>query len=75
MKYVAIRRVERVKAILTLTTRPLAEVALECGFADQSHLSKNFRNRIGVTPGDWRRNTAPTDEAHRSTMLLGPEQG
>jgi AraC-like DNA-binding protein len=34
---------------------PLATVAFECGFADQSHLSRRFKGSVGVTPGDWRR--------------------
>lgn len=34
---------------------PLALVALECGFADQSHLTRRFKGSIGVTPSAWRR--------------------
>lgn len=33
---------------------PLAMVALECGFADQSHLSRRFKGSVGVTPSAWR---------------------
>ena len=33
---------------------PLAEVAQACGFADQSHLTRAFKARIGVTPGRYR---------------------
>ncbi|WP_164019748.1 helix-turn-helix transcriptional regulator [Pyxidicoccus trucidator] len=33
---------------------PLAEVALACGFADQSHLTKQFTRTLGITPGDYR---------------------
>lgn len=33
----------------------LAEVALACGFADQSHFTRNFRRVTGLTPGDFRR--------------------
>jgi len=31
----------------------LAEVAVMCGFADQSHFSRQFRQRLGVTPGQF----------------------
>jgi AraC-like DNA-binding protein len=31
--------------------RPIAEVALECGFADQPHLTRTFKRAVGVTPG------------------------
>lgn len=33
---------------------PLAAVALECGFADQSHLTRRFKGAVGVTPSAWR---------------------
>ena len=31
----------------------LASVAYECGFADQSHLSRKFKAVYGVTPAAW----------------------
>ena len=33
----------------------LSEIALRCGFADQSHFTRHFRRLFGVTPGDYRR--------------------
>jgi AraC family transcriptional regulator len=33
----------------------LRDVALSCGFADQSHLSKSFRRVFGISPGRYRR--------------------
>lgn len=33
---------------------PLTKVALECGFADQSHLTRRFKGSVGVTPAAWR---------------------
>jgi AraC-like DNA-binding protein len=33
----------------------LADIALECGFADQSHFTRAFMARMGVSPGTWRR--------------------
>jgi AraC-like DNA-binding protein len=32
----------------------VATVASECGFADQSHLSRKFKEVYGLTPGAWR---------------------
>ena len=29
-------------------------MANECGFADQSHLSRKFKEVYGLTPGAWR---------------------
>lgn len=33
----------------------LSEVALDCGFADQSHLARTFRRLTGQTPSEFRR--------------------
>ena len=43
----------RVRAARALLRRgmPLAVVALETGFFDQSHLSRHFKRQCGVTPG------------------------
>jgi AraC family transcriptional regulator len=35
-----------------------ADVALAAGFADQSHLARAFRQILGVSPGQWRREHA-----------------
>jgi AraC family transcriptional regulator len=34
---------------------PLGEVALDCGFADQSHFTRTFRRATGLTPAAFRR--------------------
>jgi transcriptional regulator GlxA family with amidase domain len=31
----------------------LSEVAVATGFADQSHLTRHFSARFGLTPGRW----------------------
>ena len=33
----------------------LAEVAASCGFSDQSHLTRQFQLRMGMTPADFRK--------------------
>jgi AraC-like DNA-binding protein len=47
------RRVGRAKELM-LTGTPLAEIALMCGFSDQSHLTRVFSQTTGMTPGRWR---------------------
>jgi len=37
---------------------PLAQVATECGFTDQSHLTRHFKQALGVTPGRFARDVA-----------------
>ena len=68
MEYVVVRRVERAKAMISGTREPLAEVALACGFADQAHLNRRFRDVVGISPGRWRRSNAPVAKPtpHRS---------
>ena len=52
--FVLDRRVARAKLLLTRAGMPLSDVALRCGFADQSHLTRVFRARVGVPPGRFR---------------------
>jgi len=46
MAYVAARRVERAKLMMTSTRQRLTDVALTCGFSDQSHLTRSFRRAV-----------------------------
>ena len=39
---------------LMSTDESLSEIALKCGFADQSHFSREFRRQFGRTPRDYR---------------------
>ena len=38
---------------LLLEGKPISHVALETGFCDQSHLSRNFKRIVGLTPGQF----------------------
>jgi AraC family transcriptional regulator len=49
------RRVEKAKSLLREADKPAAEIALACGFASQSHLTRVFRAVEGCPPADWRR--------------------
>ena len=55
MAYIAARRVDRAKLMMTSTQDRLTDIALACGFSDQSHLTRSFRRLVGVSPGRWRR--------------------
>src|ERR1700730_786885 len=65
MAYVAVRRVERAKLMMASTGQRLTDIALACGFADQSHLNRCFRRIVGVSPGLWRRVSQYDTRAHR----------
>lgn len=49
------RAVRRAKAVLNDRSLTFSDIALICGFADQSHFTRVFRREIGVSPGRWRR--------------------
>ena len=51
-KYLIQIRINRAKTLLT-AGMPIADVALEVGFADQSHLTKWFKRIVGVPPGQF----------------------
>lgn len=53
--YICRRRVDQAEYLMVTTSMPLCEIALDCGFADQSHLSRVFRRLRGTTPAAWRR--------------------
>jgi AraC family transcriptional regulator len=48
--YVIERRVERARRLLSQGTQSVKEVASECGFADQAHMTRLFRLRLKTTP-------------------------
>jgi AraC family transcriptional regulator len=48
------RRLERAAAVLGHTTASLAEAADATGYADQAHMTRAFRQRLGSTPSAWR---------------------
>jgi AraC family transcriptional regulator len=55
MSYVATRRVELAKLMMTSSRERLSDIALACGFVDQPHLNRYFRRVVGMSPGLWRR--------------------
>jgi AraC-like DNA-binding protein len=53
------RRINRAKVLLA-EGMSIAEVAIELGFADQSHLTRHFRRLTLMTPGDYQRGRRPS---------------
>lgn len=49
-------RISRARELLQNPEVSLSEVAISCGFADQSHFTRVFSNVVGTSPGHWRRN-------------------
>jgi AraC family transcriptional regulator len=53
--YVRRRRIERARGEVAKGDRPLSMIALDAGFADQSHFTRVFRQAFGETPGQYAR--------------------
>ncbi|MEI2832929.1 AraC family transcriptional regulator [Pseudomonas mosselii] len=51
--YLLDQRVQHARTLLR-AGRPIAEVALEAGFADQAHLQRAFKRHLATTPGHYR---------------------
>jgi AraC-like DNA-binding protein len=51
-RYLVGRRIAQARALIMAGTR-LADAAAAAGFVDQSHLTRLFKARYGVTPGRW----------------------
>jgi len=54
-EYLRRNRLLRVQRFLTDTDLPLIEVALQCGFSDQSRMTNAFTSEFGIAPGQYRR--------------------
>ena len=53
-KYLRKLQMRMATRALVYTKESLAKVALSCGFADQSHFTREFRRHFGRTPRDYR---------------------
>jgi len=53
--YIVRRRLEEACHLMLTSSASLAEIALSVGFSDQAHLSKLFRQALGQSPSNWRR--------------------
>ncbi|MEG9430846.1 AraC family transcriptional regulator [Terriglobus sp. ADX1] len=54
-QYVLERRIERAKTLLKLGKLTIAEVAQNAGFSSSTNFVRAFRQRVGITPGEWSR--------------------
>lgn len=62
-RFVRDRRLDRSRALLRDGQLDIAELAVACGFATQSHFTAAFTKAIGIPPGRFRRNAqGQTDE-------------
>ena len=53
--YIKHQRIYLAQKLLNETTKPIAVIALDCGFNDISHFTKAFKAFVKVTPSEYRR--------------------
>jgi AraC family transcriptional regulator len=55
-RYVLQLRLKRAQELMRLEPMSLIEIASHCGFSSHAHMSRAFRQSLGVTPSEYRRN-------------------
>jgi AraC-like DNA-binding protein len=63
-RYLVSRRLDRARHMM-LAGYATAEVAVSCGFSDQSHFGRMFKKGFGLTPNAW---TSATGGAHNCSI-------
>ena len=53
--YIRKLKINQSLSFLTANEKSLTEIALDCGFADQSHFIRSFKENIGITPLNYRK--------------------
>jgi two-component system sensor histidine kinase ChiS len=48
-------RLNRAKKLLTVTQKPIGDIAMECGFNDFAYFSRSFKKEFGMTPTTFQR--------------------
>jgi AraC family transcriptional regulator len=61
--YLIDRRLAKARALMRDSTASLSEIALNCGFNSQAHMTTTFKQRLGVSPAQlrWRSTVRNTD--------------
>jgi AraC-like DNA-binding protein len=54
-EYVRMLRLDWAAARVAKSEEPLSAIALRAGYADQSHFTRAFKRRTGLTPAQYRR--------------------
>lgn len=73
LDYIRGRRVERAQHLMLASELPLSQIALACGFADQSHYCRVFHAAVGLSPNAWRRQNmleAPDEKVRHDGDIL-----
>lgn len=68
--YILRRRIARAQELMLSTNLSLSQIALDCGLADQPHLTRLFCRIVGMSPAKWRRMNVVADSTQQGTPPL-----
>jgi AraC family transcriptional regulator len=71
-RYVIQKRLNRAQQLLRSSDASLTSIALDVGFASQSHMSRTFRSVIGITPGEMQKQL---NRAQDDVLAMRPPPG
>ncbi|WP_148219595.1 helix-turn-helix transcriptional regulator [Azospirillum sp. B510] len=69
------RRIDHAKELIRDGSQTLADVALACGFADQSHFTRTFSRLVGLSPRSWRQRDMLSNGVRPTAGSLGKSLG
>lgn len=52
-RYIISRRLKKVTKMIRETNLPFCDISIQCGFSDQSHMTREFRRVKGITPSQF----------------------
>jgi AraC family transcriptional regulator len=73
--YIIGRRLDRARFLMLTTEMALSAIALGCGFTDQAHLCKLFRQMDGQSPAVWRRQRRESTVERAPANLVSVRRG
>ena len=59
IQYLKQFRIQQAAKLLTETRQKISDIAVHCGFQDMSYFTKAFREQMGCTPTQYRKNASP----------------
>ena len=55
VKYITDKRMAAAKEMLSQSDTPIYQVALQVGYDNYSYFTKAFKQKVGLSPGDYRK--------------------
>ena len=70
LAYINRVRIEAACRSLHTTNESIGDIAAKCGFATITALNRNFKEIVGMTPTQWRKDTSYYDRKHTDGIIL-----